>query len=193
MNKTLALVIAILCFVSCNSSVQERTVVTDSVPKKDSIRIIPEADLEDINLDSVLKDVIAEFSAREKIDSIFIVGTDIFSIKFEHYCLFDSAIRLDRHYTAMYNLDSFVAHNFVSDLLLIKNGNIILQTRITKELFMEEADSTLMKFGALRSPTFKFSDNKFSFHYSFTIPLTDVGVGVACTINLKGDLLFEHI
>lgn len=191
MNRILMVIIGLLFIVSCNSSQQKQAEIAASEDKGDSAKNL-EDESEGESLESIIKSVTDEYSIKVKLDSTFVIGADTFLVKFEHYCLLDSGITIRTPYTDIYKLDSFVAHNFASNLTILKNGETLLTKKITKKSFTGKTEPSLTNLGALSYCCFELSRSNFLFKYSLSIPLTDVGRGVACKVDLNGDIQFEE-
>jgi hypothetical protein len=136
-------------------------------------------------LDSALEDYLKGYKTPYTKDTSFLVGNDTLRIKIKHYCLLDSAISLPERYLTIYNLDSFITHNFESKIQLIKNEMLILNTIVKKESFAQFLNPELAKYGVLLYPGVRKEDDRIFIDYSISIPLTDVGIPV--NIELKGD------
>lgn len=73
------------------------------------------------NIDTVFNQFIASYKQPYMVDSVFRIGGDAFELRLKHYCLMDSAITVPGKYVEMYKLDSFVTHNFVTEISLGRN------------------------------------------------------------------------
>jgi hypothetical protein len=126
-----------------------------------------------------------------KIDTTLFVNADTLKIHFKYYCLKDSAVTISKEYIwEDDHLDEFITHNFVSDIRIIKNGEEIYQETIDKETFKEIAPQELLDEAVLQYPSFRGFDegeNKLTFHYSISIPATDVGTSATLHIDLNGN------
>lgn len=142
------------------------------------------------NLNDLYNDYISYYTRPCMLDSSFVLGTDIFHLQYKHICLMDSAITLPRKYVSLYKLDSFVTHNFITQVRLEKNDKIILQKTVYKKDFNSLIDSSLKEFATLRYPFLRVGDSSITLDYSISIPLTDVGMGVRMVIDGKGKVLY---
>jgi hypothetical protein len=122
------------------------------------------------------------------IDSVFHFGGDTFRLNVKHYCLWDSAIKVPKKYVYMYKLDSFVTHNFATDIKLDKNNSTILQKTIYKRDFNKFLRPQLRDYGALLCPEMSLSNDTIQSGYSISIPLTDVGIGLTMGIDHNGHI-----
>jgi hypothetical protein len=119
---------------------------------------------------------------------------DKIRIKYKYYCLNDSAIKLPKMYLWWTKAKTFTTHNFAVDLLIIKNDSIILKKTITKhDLNKIVKDKDQRKF-AINCGFYFYKyiakKDKIIFNLSYSIPLTDVGVGLEMIINSKGQYKF---
>ncbi|WP_431213562.1 hypothetical protein ACQ86N_01155 [Puia sp. P3] len=146
----------------------------------------PEEDLQ-----TIYNDCIAEYTKTVLVDTSFLLGEDLYNLHAEHRCLMDSAIRVPKPYTRIYKLDSFVTHNFATQVRLTRNGKTILERSIHKSDFDGHLDPYLRKYGALRHPNFELKDGKILLQYSISIPLTDVGIGAYADMDKEGKIIFR--
>lgn len=182
-----------ICLWSCNNNSvknpDERTAVKDSNSGNAHGRTA------DTSANQELTDTYNGYIERYKkpciIDSIFAFGADTFEIHLKHYCLMDSAIKVPEKYVHMYKLDSFVTHNFVTEARLDKNNKTIFQTTVYKKDFEKFLYPQLKEYGTLFCPEMKISGDTVELDYSISIPLTDVGVGVAMLINRDGSVVYK--
>jgi hypothetical protein len=105
----------------------------------------------------------------------------------------DSAIRVPKKYVYMYKVDSFVTHNFASDILLVKNNKEILRETLYKKDFQRLLPQELKAYGALFCPELEIKNDSIWLDYSISIPLTDVGIGVHTIIDKDGRLTYSAL
>ena len=118
------LIIPVLIFIislwSCNNSSVRSSDEHAAIKDSDS-RISHEHEA-DTGADRELVNISNEYVKRYKtpctIDSVFAFGTDTFKIHLKHYCLMDSAIKVPKQYVQIYKLNSFVTHNFATEVRL---------------------------------------------------------------------------
>jgi len=200
------MVVALFSACSNNTAVKERsgngTSVDTVVPQTPPIPIITQPhpaskskDTADYNpepsLSSIYNDYVAGYQKSLVIDSVFKMENDTFHLHLKHYCLMDSAVTLPGKYVEMYKLDSFVTHNFVTDLKLEKNNHTLLRMTIRKKDFDPRLYTALRDYGVLYAPSLAIVKGNIQLDYSISIPLTDVGVGVTAVIHQNGDILFN--
>jgi hypothetical protein len=164
-----------MLIVSCDRPNPQNETKADST--KPASQIAEEFHEDDDNeLEEIYNSFLQNYSDSIHIDTTFVKGDSLFEISFRHYCLFDSAVTVPNLYTRIYNLDSFVTHNFVSSLK-VKVGEVnILDTLITKSTFVDKLPDNLRNYGVLFSPAFHLEDSGFvRLDYSISVPLTDVG------------------
>ena len=158
-------------------------------PKKEAvIKPQPEDDPEP-SPEEIYNDLMKRYNEVIKIDTTFILnGHDTVTAKFTHYCTFDGNINLPDQYLVDFHLKKFQTHDFESKLELKLNSKTIFNSKITKKDFIILADEYLGKYGTLFFPSVRTSQTgkSISIHYSFVIPLTDVGKGVSMEIDTLG-------
>jgi len=138
------------------------------------------------SLDSIYSQYVALYKHPYVIDSSFVIGGDRFHFYLKHFCLMDSAIRLPKRYTDIYKMDSFVTHNFTTELKMEMNNSVLYEKTVHKVDFNSFLFPEEKKYGVLLSPDFRRSDDTIRLRYSISIPLTDVGVGVTMMISKNG-------
>lgn len=170
--------------VSCNSSSPKVDTKADST--KPISQVVEEFHEDDDNeLEEIYNSFLKSYTDSIHIDSTYVKGDSLFEISFRYYCLFDSAVTVPNHYTKIYNLDSFVTHNFVSSLK-IKVGEVnMVDTFITKKTFEDKLPDYLRNYGVLFAPIFHLEDSGFiKLNYGVSVPLTDVGDAFIYTYKL---------
>jgi hypothetical protein len=103
----------------------------------------------------------------------------------------DSAITVPKQYVNIYKLDSFVTHNFVTEVKLDKNSKTIFQATVYKKNFEKFLYPQLKEYGILFCPEINLSRDTIELDYSISIPLTDIGVGVEMIINRDGSVVYK--
>jgi hypothetical protein len=145
------------------------------------------------NLGDIFDDYIGKYNKLCLIDTTFKIGSDLFRLHQKYYCLMDSAIRVPKKYVYMYKVDSFVTHNFASDILLVKNNKEILRETLYKKDFQRLLPQELKAYGALFCPELEIKNDSIWLDYSISIPLTDVGIGVHTIIDKDGRLTYSAL
>jgi hypothetical protein len=167
----------------------------DSIAIKDSNPSVAHNRSADTSANQELASIYDEYIGRYKrpciIDSVFAFGTDTFKMHFKHYCLMDSAITVPKQYVNIYKLDSFVTHNFVTEVKLDKNSKTIFQATVYKKNFEKFLYPQLKEYGILFCPEINLSRDTIELDYSISIPLTDIGVGVEMIINRDGSVVYK--
>lgn len=153
---------------------------TDSSPARPEAAKVPADTMEDSpepSLSGIYNECIARYDHPVDIDSIFRTGGDVLEVRLHHYCLKDSAIRLPKEYADMYKLDSFVTHNFETQLVVKRNDTVILDRVVRKKDFegLLQYDN-LRSYAVLLFPDVGMVRDTINVSYSITIPLTDVGI-----------------
>ena len=181
----------------CNNS-GENTIVTlsDSTNKssaKDPLNTLRNDEAVEPDQKDILSEYIKGYDKKKIIDTSYQTGKDKFHLHLEHYCLFDSNIHEPKKYVALYGLDSFITHSFEANIILKKNGVEVLNSKIRKENFDSmPVDSSLVNYGALLYPTFRFVNENAEIGFSISIPLTDVGVGMSVRLDNNGKLTYKN-
>lgn len=146
----------------------------------------------DGELREIMKEYISRYNSDYNFDSTFNRGSGNFQFKLRHHCLKDSAIVVPGRYVAMYDLDRFITHNFESSLFLLKNKDTILNTKIDKANFLSFVESPVSEYGVLLPhPNIYLTENGIEIRYSLSIPLTDLGTGVAAMVGFDGSISFK--
>ena len=109
----------------------------------------------------------------------------------KYYCLFDSAILVPGKYNLDDTTKSFKTHNFAEEVIIISNGDTILQRTITKRDFHDKLPEYLKNYAVLFEPKFEgysSSTDVFDFSFSISIPLTDVGLPMLLSLKRNGQI-----
>lgn len=125
-----------------------------------------------------------------EIDTTIAFGQEDINIKFKYYCLFDSAIKIPSKYIWEGGMDQFTTHNFESDILITKNEDLLYEAKVDKGTFANLLSNELVSYGVLLYPSFKKFDpekKEFVFHYSISIPITDVGTSATLYVSMDGE------
>lgn len=133
---------------------------------------------------------ILSYNDAVEIDTTLAFGQEDINIRFKYYCLFDSAIKIPSKYIWEGGMDQFATHNFESDILITKNEGLLYEAKVDKETFANLLTKDLVSYGVLLYPSFrKFDPEKreFVFHYSISIPITDVGTSATLYISMDGE------
>ncbi|RUA28566.1 MAG: hypothetical protein DSY77_15885 [Bacteroidetes bacterium] len=141
------------------------------------------------------QDYISNYNKEVNIDSTIFIGKDTFLINFSYKCLYDSSIAIPAKYNWGDDNNEFITHNFISNITIKKGSNILFDKDVSKHYFSSLLSAQLMDFGVLLYPKFRGVNNSdekyFEFHYSVSIPLTDVGKGVTLYVSKTGKSHFE--
>jgi hypothetical protein len=210
---------ALLLLMSCSASLAGcHTAVRNSAPsEKDSVstasvaNVYPKSDKpndtaakastsaaaaaddvsEEPSLDEIYQECIDRYAHPKVIDTVFKMGDDRFRLRLKHYCLMDSGVHVPKTYTKLFHLDSFVTHNFVTDITLDRGDQEILRRTIVKRDFNQLLFPALKSYAILFPPDLRLGRDSVILGYSISIPLTDVGVGLSAVIDGQGRILFE--
>jgi hypothetical protein len=141
--------------------------------------------------EKVLAELKAKYDKIEKIDKQVIDGKDTFQIHQTYYCLHDSSLIVPRRY--LWGGDTtkdFTTHTFASKIVLVNNGDTVLN-RVFKK-----ADFDNVMWVPLRTYAYMFdadfigydkNQREFAFGFTLDIPLTDVGLPAFVVVGQKGD------
>jgi hypothetical protein len=144
------------------------------------------------DLSSIFNDYIATYKIPCLIDSTFRIGGKTYSVHLKHYCLMDRAISVPKSYIYMYKLDSFVTHNFVSAVRVLRDGHVLFKSDIHKPDFKKLLNPELRKYGVLLCPEMRIVNDTINLDYSISIPLTDVGIGVSALLDSTGKITYRN-
>ena len=163
------------------------------LPRPDTIDTIhPSADVRDTGIpENIYDQYIAGYTSHCIIDSSFKLATARFKLHVEHLCTFDSGIVVPKSYVQSYKLDSFVTHDFVTRVTLLRNGKKILDRTLTKRDFWLRDRSELAQYAVLSCPALEIQLGTVTLNYSISIPLTDVSVAATADIDEKGSMRFH--
>jgi len=130
-------------------------------------------------------DLIKSYNKNEIIDSTFIIGTDTFRVKMEYGCLKNANVVVPKHFLVPNMNKDFLTHDFVLKLTVFKNNVSYFKRTYEKKYFYKQLQNeNLKKYGIIFSPYIERVEENLILSASITIPLTDVGEGVADTLSL---------
>jgi hypothetical protein len=181
----IVLYLAFLAFLSCSSGSQKKTTQVDTTK---SVAIVDTTQQKEEPEVDFRQQFVSLYQKPITIDTSFIEGGKIYKIVFHHYSTMDNGLVVP----AKYNFDikkDFVTHNFVSDLTVLLQQDTIFKKHITKSTFntlLDTITTPLKKYATLLYPTLSIKDDRIKIHYSISIPVTDVGIGVEITFDKKG-------
>ncbi|PSL34559.1 hypothetical protein [Chitinophaga ginsengisoli] len=188
---TVFIVGAMLANSGCHSSAVEEKVKAAGDSMKDTLRkdsLTAGAQGDDFETPE-LDDIYNEYTRYDdtlNIDTSYSYKGKRISIRFRHYCLYDSSLSIPDAYTEIYGIKGFVSNTYQSKLEVSVDNNKRIDTIITREVFNEDKDvfPALRNYGVLRSGSVNFAKDSFEVRYSLSIPLTDVGTAVTFKIHL---------
>jgi hypothetical protein len=173
---------------SCSQVKRENNQQVDNV-SKDTLKFIDE-DFEEFTFEDVQNQFNELYENPTYLDSIMVVGGDTIQFKLEHFSLSDS-ILVPQKYNWGKNKFDYLVHNFASDISILKNKKVLVDTIVKKEAFLNFLDDNLKKYGVLLYPSYQGFDptNKsFIIIYSISIPCTDIGKLVTLEIGLDATI-----
>lgn len=122
-----------------------------------------------------------------RIDSTYLIGRDTVQLHFSHYCN-RKITTIPSNYNWGREKTEYIAYGFVSEITVVRAGIVVFHRMITKQRFDPILDESLKAFGVLLFPNVSFDRERrvFSFRYSISIPLTDVGTAVVLEVDFNG-------
>ena len=118
-------------------------------------------------------------------DTAFLWRDTTYFLHFEHYAKMDSGIKVPSNY----NFDisrEFITHNFESKLIVTRDSDTVLNEKITKQTFKNDLTPELASYGTLLYPILQIQADNIILHYSLSIPVTDIGMGVGHGFLING-------
>lgn len=182
----------ILTLLSCSSGSQKtnnQVDTTKSVAVTDTTQQEDEEEEVDFR-----KEFISLYQKPVLIDTFFIENGKKYKVVFHHFSTMDNGLVVP----AKYNFDThkdFTTHNFVSDLAVLSDKDTVFKKHITKATFnslLDTLDTPLNKYATLLYPTIKLHNDSIQIHYSISIPVTDVGIGVNIKFDKEGNYTIEQ-
>ena len=140
------------------------------------------------------KEFISLYQKPILIDTSFIDNGKKYKVIFHHFSTMDNELVVPAKYNFDTNKD-FTTHNFASDLTVLADKDTVFKKHITKATFKSLLDTLgtpLNKYATLLYPTLEINNDNIQIHYSISIPVTDVGVGVSIKFDKKGKYVIEQ-
>ena len=188
-------IIIIVCItISCinrkdNKGLRDNAEVPEAKEQKQE-RQEEDGDEEEPDYKKLREKFISSYDKVVNIDTILFVDHDSYRIHLKYYCLFDSAVKIPNQFIWEGAKHEFVTHDFVSDIYIIENDDTIYSSTIKKETFDSILTEILKDYGVLLFPSFRgFNKDtrELVFHFSVSIPVTDIGTSATLYVDLKGD------
>jgi len=183
------LFVIIIWLTSCNQNTKIK------IEEKEIINVNIEDD-ENPNKGITFENLLKEYNSNldnHKLDTIKL--KDGFLVIHQYVALKDTAYIYPKNsiWDDNYKDLSIAIRDFEHIIKLKRNDVLLFNKSITKELFTDilKSDSNLLKKSIMLHPYFREYDSTNSsvnFGYSFTIPFSDVGIGVGVSIDLKGNI-----
>jgi hypothetical protein len=151
----------------------------DTTTNKKSKEQNSDLDYEQVNLDTVLAAYQKLCSDTFKIDTSIEYKGRTLHIQFLHFSSNDSLIELPEKYIEFYKVKKFITHNFISSLKVKSGDSTLFNSVIKKDRFNQYVNEEELAFGTILYPTLKFRSDGISITYSYSIPLTDIGLPVS--------------
>lgn len=114
-------------------------------------------------------------------------------VRIKYYCLFDNSIAIPGRYVWEDSTKDFTTHNYAADITIISNHDTIVRKTITKKDFTD-LPSYLEDYAVIFEPVFtgyNTSTDRFDFHFSISIPVTDVGESRKLSIERNGKVIIN--
>jgi hypothetical protein len=137
------------------------------------------------------KEFISSYSKPFKLDTTVRLNGQVYKLNFRHFSNMDSAIRIPAKYNFDTNED-FVTHNFISEIILIKDTSVVLKKYITKDIFNSQLTPELKEFATLQFPSVVIDNDSIDISYSVSIPVTDIGISISLRMNEKGEYRIKN-
>jgi hypothetical protein len=174
--------------VGCSSGQSKLNTQVDTTK---AVMTVDTTSVNNINLVDVRKEFIATYSTPIFVDTFFVDNGQQFEAIFHYFSTMDSGLIIPAKYNFDINKD-FVTHNFISDLMLLSGKDTLFKKQITKSIFDKLLDSSLKKYATLMYPEFYIKNDSIEIHYSISIPVTDVGIGVNVKFAQNGNYTIKQ-
>jgi hypothetical protein len=147
-------------------------------------------DFEEPDFSETLQQFIELYGAPIYIDSTIKIGPDTLQFRLKHFSLLDSIVVPKKYNWGVDKFD-YGVRNFASQIRILMNNDVLVDTTVRKDEFIKLLDSNLKDYGVLLYPSyqaFDSSDQAFIVNYSVSIPCTDLGKSVTLKIRLDSAL-----
>lgn len=116
------------------------------------------------------------YRIERTIDTTFLIGQDVINVKI--LAKFDSSrvINIPKKYLELVRINNFSTYDTWFKVLVTKNSKVVIDTSLSKFDFNALADSSLQLYGVLISPNIDIHKDSLYIGFSYSIPLSDVGV-----------------
>jgi hypothetical protein len=145
----------------------------------------PEPSFED-----VLAELRTAYNKVEHIDKTVIDGRDTLQLHETYYFLHDSSLIVPKLYVwGGDTTKDFTANTFATKIIVVNNRDTVLNKIFKKTDFDKVLWDRLQQYAIIFTADYigyDESKGEFALGYSITIPLTDVGVPAAITVDKKG-------
>jgi hypothetical protein len=180
----------IIPLLSCSPGSQETNTQVDSTKSVSKTDTIQQDEEEEVDF---RKEFISLYQKPVLIDTFFIDNGEKYELIFHHFSTMDNGLMVPARYNFDTNKD-FTTHNFVSDLTVLSDKDTVFKKHITKAIFnsmLDTLDTPLNKYATLLYPYLDINNDTIQIHYSISIPVTDVGIGVDIKFDRKGNYIIE--
>jgi hypothetical protein len=176
----------ILTLLSCSSGPKKANTQVDTMK---SIALSDTTQQDDEEEVDFRKEFISLYQKPVLIDTFFINNGRKYEVIFHHFSAMDNGLVVPAKYNFDTNKD-FITHNFASDLTVVADKDTVFKKYITKTTFkslLDTLDTPLDKYATLLYPTLDIKNDSIQIHYSISIPVTDIGIGVDIKFDKRGN------
>lgn len=180
------LFIFILALFSCSLSSQRTDSQSDTTKFITGVNRSQQADEKE---EDFRQEFVSLYLKPIHIDTFFMDGGVNYKVVFRHFSTMDSGLVIPAKYNFDTNSD-FVTHNFVSDLIVLKEKDTVFNKRVTKSIFrpiLDTIDMPLEKYATLLYPTLSIDNDSIHIYYSISIPVTDIGIRATVNFDKNGN------
>lgn len=184
-RKMKKLLILILSFSILSSCDQEKSENTQSEFKlKTELKVKPKP--EPIKIDTTVVYWQTDFDTIRNKQEVKI-GNEIHQLELKTYALNDSSIvRINDLNKPIIYKDIY--HDYVTEIILKKENDIILKSKVNKSTFKDSLDGDFLKYSVLRSVEYDFiRSNRLYFKSHINVPDTDWSIKADFAIFFKTD------
>lgn len=181
----------ILTLLSCSSGSQKTNSLVDTTKPVVVADTTPQDSEEEVDF---RKEFISLYQKPVLIDTFFIDHGKKYEVVFHHFSTMDDGLVVPAKYNFDTNKD-FTTHNFVSDLVVLSDKDTVFKKHITKAIFisfLDTLDTPLNKYATLLYPRLDIINDSIQIHYSISIPVTDVGIGVDIKFDKNGNYIIRQ-
>lgn len=142
----------------------------------------------------VLQEFKGLYLATITLDSVIEIHDDTLRVSLNHFSLSDSILVPTKYNWGAAKFDYHV-RNFASQIRVFSNDQMVVDTTVTKDAFVNLLDANLKSYGVLLYPSYQgydSTDGAFIVNYSVSIPCTDIGELVTLRVRLDSTLTTHY-